>query len=445
MEHELEDESKVRPPLEVPETRGLRLGPVGTTAAIAAVASILVAVALAIIIPGIVERHLLAGTAESIQTTVNDIAESIRPSDSLTAQDIEKLQTEVEHSLLGREIVRVKIWDRTGTIIVSDEERLIGLTFAMSDDLLAAFSGQVIYEEPDLSRPENVYERDLGDLREYYVPIDRGSQGIEIVFEVYELAAHVVDTVDEIRFAIRVALGIGAIVLLGALGAAAVTNARVEKDRRDRSRRLIGQLIEVREQERTRIVGSLHDDIGQPLYRIMFGLQASRSMVDRGSPVDDELTKLDELVRDVDTTLRSELEALRQEPGVEIDLESALIELVEVVEGDTDLDIDFTADVDAILPLAHRSTLYRATKEALANVDRHAHADSVSVRLVEGQDSTMIEVVDNGTGTIGHPGLGLTMTRDRLEAIGGGIVISDARGGGTRFLAWVPNEGERAE
>ncbi|MCL1594687.1 MAG: histidine kinase [Actinomycetia bacterium] len=445
MEREREEASKVRPPLEVSEARGLRLGPVGTTAAIAAIASLLVAVALAIIIPGIVERHLLAGTAESIQTTVNDIAESIRPSDSLNAQDVEKLQTEVEHSLLGREIVRVKIWDRTGTIIVSDEARLIGLTFEMSDDLLAAFSGEVIYEEPDLSRTENVYERDLGDLREYYVPVDSGSQGIEIVFEVYELAAHVVDTVDEIRYAIWVALGIGAIVLLGALGAAAVTNARVEKDRRDRSRRLIGQLIEVREKERTRIVGSLHDDIGQPLYRIMFGLQASKGMIEPGSPVDDELTKLDQLVRDVDTTLRSELTALRQEPGVEIDLESALIELVEVVEGETDLDIDFIADVDAVLPLAHRATLYSATKEALTNVGRHAHADTVMVRLVEGGDSTMIEVVDNGSGTMGPPGLGLTTTRDRLEAIGGGILVSDARGGGTRFVAWVPNGGEHAE
>jgi signal transduction histidine kinase len=436
---------KKRPPLELTRSRGFGLGPVGATAVIAAIAAISVAIALAFIIPNIVEQHLLMSTANSIQRTVNDIAETISPGESLTEQDIERLQSEVEHSLLGREIVRVKIWNREGTIIVSDEKRLIGETYQMSDDLLAAFSGEVIYDVPDLSRPENEYERDLGALREYYVPVDSGSQGIEIVFEIYELAEHVVVTVERIRFAIWVALGIGAAVLLVALVAAAITNAHAEKEQRDRSRRLIGELLEVQESERTRIVGSLHDDIGQPLYRIMFGLQASKRMADEDSPIHEELTKLDSLVREVDATLRSELTALRQEPGVEIDLESALIELVEVVEGETGLDIEFSADVETELPLAHRATLYRAAKEALTNVDRHAHADHVTVRLLEGGDSTMIEVVDNGSGTIGHPGLGLTTTRDRLEAIGGGIVIADARGGGTRFVAWVPNEGEERE
>ncbi|MCL1598941.1 MAG: histidine kinase [Actinomycetia bacterium] len=442
MEHDPQRPPQQRPPLDVARSRGFGLGPVGATATIAAIASILVAATLAYVIPSIVEQHLLESTARSIQRTVNDIADSIRPTDSLTATDIERLQTEVEHSLLGREIVRVKIWDSMGTIIVSDESRLIGKTYGMSEDLRAAFNGEVIYEVPDLSRPENEYEQDFGDLREYYVPVDSGSQGIEIVFEVYELADHVVSTVDQIRSAIWVALGVGSIILLAALGAAAVTNARAEKRRRDRSQRLIGQLLEVQEQERTRIIGSLHDDIGQPLYRIMFGLQASRRMVDEDSAAHEELAKLDELVREVDTTLRSELTALRQEPGVEIDLESAMTELVEVIEDETGLEIAFEADVDGELPLAHRATLYRAAKEALTNVDRHAHADHVTVRLIEGGDSTMIEVIDNGSGSIGQPGLGLTTTRDRLEAIGGGIVISDARGGGTRFVAWVPNEGE---
>jgi len=445
MEPESQPAPQKRPPLELARSRGFGLGPVGATAVIAAIAAMIVAVAFAFIIPRIVEQDLLKSTATSIQGTVNDIGQTINPNNSPTRHNVEALQSAVEHSLLGREIVRVKIWDRNGTIIVSDEERLIGRTYPMSDDLLAAFNGEVIYEVPDLSRPENEFERDLGDLREYYVPVDHGTDTVEIVFEIYELADHVVVTVARIRFAIWVALGIGAIVLLVALGVAAATNAHAEKEQRERSRRLIGELLEIQESERTRIVGALHDDIGQPLYRIMFGLQASKGMVDEGSPLDEELTKLDDLVRGVDATLRSELTALRQEPGVEIDLESALTELVEVVEAETGLDIDFSADVEIELPLVHRATLYRAAKEALTNVDRHAHANRVTIRLLEGGDSTMIEVIDNGSGSIGPPGLGLTTTRDRLEAIGGGIVVSDARGGGTRFVAWVPNEGEESE
>jgi two-component system NarL family sensor kinase len=226
--------------------------------------------------------------------------------------------------------------------------------------------------------------------------------------------------------------------LLGALAMAGVANARAERRRQARSERLIGQLIKIREDERTRIVGALHDDIGQPLYRILFGLQASRGMVEPSSDVDIELERLDGLVREVDTTLRSELTALREEPGVEIDLELALAELMEVTEARSNLEIEFVSDVDSELPLSHRATLYRAAKEALANVEKHAHASHVTVRLIEGRDTTMIEVIDDGSGSVGLPGLGLTTTKDRLDSIGGGIKLADAKGGGTRFLAWVP-------
>jgi two-component system NarL family sensor kinase len=82
--------------------------------------------------------------------------------------------------------------------------------------------------------------------------------------------------------------------------------------------------------------------------------------------------------------------------------------------------------------------MYRAAKEALANVEKHAHASHVTVQLIEGRDTTMIKVTDDGSGSVGLPGLGLTTTKDRLESIGGGIDIADAKGGGTRFLAWVP-------
>jgi len=197
---------KNRPPPELTRSRAFGLGPVGTTAMIAAIAATSVAAALAFVIPRIVEQHLLASAEHSIRETVDEMAETIGPSDSLTAKDVERLQTEIEHSLLGREIVRVKIWDRTGTIIVSDEERLIGRTYPMHKNLVAAFGGEVTYEVPNLSRPQHEFERGLGALREYYVPANSGPQGVEIVFEIYELADHVVVAVGRIRFAIWIAL-----------------------------------------------------------------------------------------------------------------------------------------------------------------------------------------------------------------------------------------------
>ena len=270
------------------------------------------------------------------------------------------------------------------------------------------------------------------------MPFHNSDQHIDFVFEVYELSDNLVNTVDNIRTAIWISLGLGAVALLAALGAATVANARAERRQVARSERLIREILETRDDERTRIIGALHDDIGQPLYRILFGLQASRATLEEGSDVHDELLNLDSLVREVDATLRTELTTLRDEPGIEIDLELALAELVEVAEAETKLEIDFESDVINELPVPHRATLYRAAREALTNVERHAHAVHVTVRLIEGRDSTMVEVIDDGAGSVGDPGLGLTTTRDRLEAIGGGIQVEGAKGGGTRFVAWVP-------
>ena len=427
-----------RPTLDVGRHGRFDLGFVGATAAVAAVAAVAVAVVLAFVIPGIVERHLLEGTANSIHDTMHEIAYSIDPAGNLTEENLEALQTQIDRSLLGREIVRVKIWNDSGIIVYSDEPRLIGTTYQLSNDLVAAFNGDLIFEKPTLSNPENEFERGLGDLREYYVPFHNSEQGVDFVFEVYELSDNLVETIGNIQYAVWISLGFGAVGLLVALAVATTANARAERRQKERSERLIRQLLEARDDERTRIIGALHDDIGQPLYRILFGLQASRAMIGQDSEAHEELANLDALVREVDATLRSELTALRDEPGVEIDLELALAELIEVTEAESDLTILFESDVVTDLPLAHRATLYRAAKEALTNVQRHAHAIHVTVHLVEGRDSTMVEVIDDGGGSSEGPGLGLTTTRDRLEAIGGGIRVEIAKGGGTRFVAWVP-------
>ena len=69
-------------------------------------------------------------------------------------------------------VVRVKIWKRDGTIIYSDEPRLIGDTYTLgADDLASLSNGETEAETTDLSRPENRFERGEGELLEVYLPI----------------------------------------------------------------------------------------------------------------------------------------------------------------------------------------------------------------------------------------------------------------------------------
>src|SRR4051812_19940816 len=72
----------------------------------------------------------------------------------------------VRTRVLKDPVVRVKIWSPDGTILYSDEKRLIGKKYSPDEEPLEA--GQVDAEVSDLSRPENRYERPYKKLLEVY-------------------------------------------------------------------------------------------------------------------------------------------------------------------------------------------------------------------------------------------------------------------------------------
>jgi len=90
------------------------------------------------------------------------------------------------------------------------------------------------------------------------------------------------------------------------------------------------------------------------------------------------------------------------------------------------------------LPAGVEATVYYVVSEALANVEKHAGASEVTVRVVQHDHSVVAEVSDDGVGGVDPLGSGLRGLRDRVEANGGHLEISSRRGRGTRLVAEVP-------
>jgi signal transduction histidine kinase len=82
--------------------------------------------------------------------------------------------------------------------------------------------------------------------------------------------------------------------------------------------------------------------------------------------------------------------------------------------------------------------LFRALQEALSNVARHARAQSVAITLTDHEGALDLEVTDDGRGLAGEPGVGLTGMSERLSALGGGMRIANAVGGGARLAVRLP-------
>lgn len=214
----------------------------GRASAAGVAASAILAIALGVLIPRIAEHHTIRSRLDAMRTLVRVLeGQTLIPPvfDPLTGPAYEAFDRTVRGGLLGGENLRVKLWNREGEIVYSDDRSLVGRRFTPGAALHSAFLGSASVEVSDLSDPENVRERALADqLLEYYVPLHRGDQ-IVGVFEVYQdlgpLAAHMA----AIRAAVWVAVGVGLTVLLAFLGflfaATAHTLAREHQDALDRA------------------------------------------------------------------------------------------------------------------------------------------------------------------------------------------------------------------
>ncbi len=417
------------------------VGILGRVAFLGVIISLAVAVALGFWIPEIATRHLLKARAELIAAISTQMAsEGLLPVGSPASESYEALDEAVQRRVVGGETVRVKLWSLDGRILYSDDPDLVGREFGLLEPAVAALEGDTQFNISDLSDPAHAGERDLGRLIEFYVPVRTPSEETLGLFEVEQSVEELENTRGHIQRNVWGAILSGIGLLSVFMAALTVASARIMNRRRREAERLLGSLFRAQEEERKRTVGALHDDVGQPMYRLLYGLEGTRAKLDPDDPAARELRHLEGIVRDVDRTLRAELRLLHRGVKDDLGLKASIEDLVDITERETDLSIETIIEPDAGDRLSDvaRVALVHAVGESLMNVRKHAEAESVRVEVTIRSDRVVLEVTDDGKGIGRHEGLGLVTLRERLEAIGGRLTITGLRRGGTRVSAWVP-------
>lgn len=417
----------------------VEVGSLGRLAFIGIALSLIVTIILGFSIESAVRRHLLTARVELITNIVDEIEVAhpgLPPAPDTAAY--QAFDQSVRLLLLGGETLRVKLWAPDGTVVYSDDENLIGSRFDLSPAAVAALNGDPTPNISDASDPAHADERAVSELIEFYVPYHDAHGAVIGAFEVEQQVDTLNDTLTHVGRSVWITIGSGLLLLGAFMLSLLLARARAVNRRRRHVESLVGELLTVQEEERRRIVGALHDDIGQPLYRLLYGLEGGKARLPEDSPVREELDNLEGIVRGVDSTLRSELRLLHRGLAEDLGLEAALTRLVDATRDETGLTIDLSFDVHAELEPVPRTALLRAAQEALINVRKHAGATGVSVVAREEGKKTIIEVSDDGSGVKGPEGLGLTTTRERLESIGGGVELEPMKEGGTMLRAWVP-------
>lgn len=166
-----------------------------------------------ILLLGIVLNYTISTKIEDVMierakvTTVLHVQEQVQrylepeyfsnPDYDKNYQKFEDYYSDVKSS----EIVRFKIYTKDGTIIFSDEKELIGMKFEKNHELIEALEGHLEVEiERDISKEENVFEKQYGALMEIYIPLyhDETNELIGVA-ELYQ----VLDNVDALISSIQ--------------------------------------------------------------------------------------------------------------------------------------------------------------------------------------------------------------------------------------------------
>lgn len=214
-------------------------------------------------------------------------------------------------------------------------------------------------------------------------------------------------------------------------------------------RELLRQTVQAQEEERTHIARELHDETGQALTALSWGLTAVEKALPAGSEeVRRQVGQLRQVTDQVMVTLRRLTARLRPPVLDELGLVAALITYVD----DWSARFPFLAEVEVCgrsrrLPSEVETTLYRITQEALVNVAKHAQASRAHVRLTFDEDEATLSVADDGVGTdvdaawraaVEGTGWGLAGIRERIRLVGGRVHLHSSPGQGTELLVRVP-------
>jgi len=224
---------------------------------------------------------------------------------------------------------------------------------------------------------------------------------------------------------------------------------------RDEARgRLLRQVITAQEDERKRLARELHDETCQTVSALAMRLETAVARlpagVDSGPLVEARalaVRTLDELHRLIYDLRPSVLDDLGLWSAIAWYADRHLNTRGVAVR------CEFN-DVERRLPPLMETALFRVVQEAISNIAKHARAEQVLIQCGIRGDVLTIEIEDDGEGfdlaAIGRPtedghGWGLLGINERVEALGGKVLIDTAPGQGARLVVsmQVPLEAAR--
>lgn len=223
------------------------------------------------------------------------------------------------------------------------------------------------------------------------------------------------------------------------------------KESQGRLQLLSSHLLNVQEKQWRRLAFELHDDLGQSLTVLKLKLRD----IKKRHPSDPAGLSLDcdqanAYVDQIIDKVRRLSHDLCPSCIEDLGLDESIIMLVEEFCQHTNLKATVeTEQIGDLFQIQHQIYIYRIVQESLNNIQKHANARNVSIKIEKKISRVGIQIIDDGmgfdvegTGARGENefGLGLTAMEERTRMMGGEMNVYSIIGIGTRIEAQIPFE-----
>ena len=199
--------------------------------------------------------------------------------------------------------------------------------------------------------------------------------------------------------------------------------------------------ITIRENERKRIAGDLHDSLGPLLSAVKLNI----SSVDVDSAADREVLEktggyLDEIIGSMRRISHDLLPSTLERKG----LLEAIREFLLQIKNKQSVNIQLFVVKEITVPKEKEIHIFRMVQEIVHNTIKHAQARNLQIGFSEEGGHLLCLTKDDGRGfdkekvLASSLGLGLRSLESRCEILNGVLTLDSAPGGGTNYFIKIP-------
>lgn len=211
-----------------------------------------------------------------------------------------------------------------------------------------------------------------------------------------------------------------------------------------RQKALTARIVNTQEEERGRVARELHDSISQILVGVSYALDLARRRFRNGDDhagetLDKGIGSLAGAIQEVRRISRNLRPSMLDDLGLGPSIKTLIDEFSQRTGTQSRFEtVVFRNRLDNDSKIA----LYRVAQEAFTNIERHANANLVTVKLKGTRGGALMKIIDDGEGFVmsssgSSSGLGLRNMQERIEQLGGTLTITSGRRG-TKISALVP-------